>query len=129
VVRASHTPKMPTSRKSAMVSRLWSNPSIQISHQTTRRRAIRGNVPPNAPDKHVTNGVVGSLSQKSSIETYKPEFSILSWREWSTRNYLFLIIGFPGLFAGLKGNGWVPKADREIAVRATPEPPLAPYTG
>jgi len=30
VVRVSHTPKTPTSRKSAMVSRLWANPSIHV---------------------------------------------------------------------------------------------------
>src|ERR1043166_8513550 len=49
--------------------------------------------------------------------------------KWSPRDYLSLGIRFPGLFAGHKDNGWVPKADGEIAVRATPEPPRLPRQG
>jgi hypothetical protein len=66
VVRASHTLKKPTSRKSAMVSRLWSNPSIQ---KTWNHPPVSdsGGVPSNAPDKQVTNGVVGSLSGGKSF--------------------------------------------------------------
>jgi hypothetical protein len=38
-------------------------------------------------------------------------------------------ICFPGLFAGLKDDGRVPKADGKIAMRATPEPPRLPASG
>ena len=40
------------------------DPEIPEKHETTRRRAIRGNVPSNAPDKQVTNGVVGSRRRR-----------------------------------------------------------------
>jgi hypothetical protein len=52
---------------------------------------------------------------------------MIQWRVRSLSDYLSLRIGFPDLFAGHKGNGRVPKADGESAVRATPEPPLTPY--
>ena len=64
VVRVSHTPKTPTSRKSTMVSRLLANPSIQLSHGPPGGRRERlGAIPRTRrrkTDKHVTNGVGGS---------------------------------------------------------------------
>ena len=77
----------------------------------------------------MTNGVVGSISTGINVfrihETKTPYNRY--WGGRSLRDYLSLRIGFPGLFAGHKGNGRVPKADGESAVRATPEPPLAPW--
>ena len=69
MVRVSHTPKMPTSRKLAMVSRLLANLSIQISHQPPGGSCERigSNAPltrRHKPDKQVTNGVVGSKSRR-----------------------------------------------------------------
>ena len=74
-----------------------------------------GGVPSNAPDKQVTNGVVGSLSPRCESLSRRPKLPILTWGGRSLKDYLSLRIGFPDLFAGLKGNGRVPKADEEIA--------------
>ncbi len=50
MVRASHTPKRPTSRKLATVSRLLANLSIQIIHQPPGGGRERiGVMPSNAP--------------------------------------------------------------------------------
>src|SRR5439155_15033678 len=77
VVRVSHTPKMPTSRKSTMVSRLLANPSIQISHGPPGGRRERlGAIPltrRRKTDKHVTNGVGGSKVEGPRTLSREPQ--------------------------------------------------------
>jgi hypothetical protein len=81
----------------------------------------------NAPCAYPT-GVVGSPSPWiNASESMRPKLPLCYWGGRSLRDYSSLRIGFPGLCAGHKGNRWVPKADGESAVRATPEPPLAPW--
>ena len=60
---------------------------------------------------------------------YGPQLSSRALRGRSLNDYSSLRICFPGLFAGHKDNRRVPKADGEIAVRATPEPPRLPTKG
>jgi hypothetical protein len=77
VVRVSHTPKRPTSRKSTMVSRLLANPSIQISHGPPGGRRERlGAIPltrRRKTDKHVTNGVGGSTVEGPRTLSREPQ--------------------------------------------------------
>jgi hypothetical protein len=130
VVRVSHTLKRPTSRKSAMVRRSLSNLSIQIIHEPPGGGRERiGNMDPltrrRKPDKQVTNGVVGSISDEKVKRSTDHNPQGLVCGGGSLGDYLSTRICFSGLLAGLKDNGKGPKADGEIAVRATPEPQRA----
>ena len=79
----------------------------------------------NAPDKQVTNGVVGSVISIAEILVLTQYVETGFYATGSLKDSSSQRICFPGLFAGHKGNGKVPTADGEIAVQATPEPAAA----
>jgi len=79
----------------------------------------------NAPDKQVTNGVVGSVISTAAMLVLTQYVETGFYATGSLKDSSSQRICFPGLFAGHKGNGKVPTADGEIAVRATPEPAAA----
>jgi len=80
----------------------------------------------NAPDKQVTNGVVGSVISIAVIVVLTQYVETGFYATGSLRDSSSQRICSPGLFAGQKDSGKVPTADGEIAGRATPEPALAP---
>ena len=79
----------------------------------------------NAPDKQVTNGVVGSIISTAAMLVLTQDVETGFYATGSLKDSSSQRICFPGLCAGHKGNGKVPTADGEIAVRATPEPAAA----
>ena len=110
-------------------------PEYPDKSSATRRssRAHWGDVPltrRHKPDKQVTNGVVGSESERDHISDPSDEHAPTTlWGNGCRKDHLSLRLCFSGLFAGLKGNGRAPTAHGEIAVRATPEPPRLPGKG
>lgn len=83
----------------------------------------------NAPDKQVTNGVVGSVINIAEISVLTQDVETGFYATGSLKDSLSTRICSPGLFAGHKDIGTVPTADGEITVRATPEPAAAPPQG
>ena len=83
----------------------------------------------NAPDKQVTNGVVGSVISIAEILVLTQYVEIGFYATGSLKDSSSQRICSPGLFAGQKDSGTVPTADGEITMRATPEPAAAPAQG
>jgi hypothetical protein len=83
---------------------------------------MRGHVPSHAPD---TGDQGGRRKQRRGLSTGTP----LKVAHRSLTDHLSTRTCFPGMLAGLKDDGKVPKADEERAVRATPEPPRFPRQG
>jgi hypothetical protein len=72
------------------------------------------------------NGVVGSVISIAAILVLTQYVETGFYATGSLKDSSSQRICSPGLFAGQKDSGKVPTADGEIAVRATPEPALAP---
>ena len=103
-MRRSHAAKMGTSRKSAMVSRLLANPSIQIIHEPPDGERC-GLCPSNAPDKQVTNGVGGSVIKGTlSIVSKTSDSHVVVRDTRSLKDHSSTRTCFPTSFARYKGN-------------------------
>src|SRR3989442_11443421 len=111
---------MPTSRKSAMASRVWANLRVQIRHRPPGGERCR--VTPVSRAQYTGDSWGGKKPIVACLHGQSKTKSPRMWGGvWSLTDHASTRIGFSGLLAGHQDIGKGPQADGAMAVRATPD--------